>query len=323
LNANRIEENAAPETALSFRSRLVVGSCAGEWNPHGDGPNLPDDQRADDGLSLCFETDALREDMEILGAPIATLELASDRPNAFLAVRLNDVAPTGESTRITYGLLNLTHRDSHEFPQALEPGRRYRVRIQLKDIAYSLPAGHRIRLALSTSYWLLAWPSPESVVLTVFAGASRLTLPVRRARPETDEKLAPFSEPELPAGIPTTFFRRPAPTHIQIRDAASCEVQAVSTFDRGAFRLHDVDVLYDYSGKMVYRLVGEDPLSADMEFTQTQRLDRDNWKIRTETRARLTSTREDFLLSASVEAFEGDTRVYARVWNSRVPREFL
>ena len=110
---------------------------------------------------------------------------------------------------------------------------------------------------------------------------------------------------------------------MQVRDAASCEVQAVSTFDRGAFRLHDVDVLYDYSGKMVYRLVGEDPLSADMEFTQTQRLDRDNWKVRTETRARLTSTHEDFLLSASVDAFEGDTRVFARVWNSRVPREFL
>src|SRR5262249_30355588 len=250
-----------------FRSRLTVGSCAGEWNPHGDGPNLPDDQRADDGLSLCFESDPLEEDVDILGAPVVTLELASDRPNAFVAARLNDIAPTGEATRITYGLLNLTHRDSHETPEALEPGRRYRVRIQLKDIAYSLPAGHRLRLAISTSYWLLAWPSPEPVVITVFAGPSGLTLPIRPPRPGADGKLVPFGEPELPAGLATAFQRYPNPSHMQIRDAGSREVQVVSTFDRGAFRLHDVDLLYDYSGKMVYRLMGEDPLSADMEFT--------------------------------------------------------
>jgi putative CocE/NonD family hydrolase len=323
LNPNRIETRAAPETALTFRSPLTVGSCAGEWNPHGDGPNLPDDQRADDGLSLCFESDPLGEDMDILGAPVVTLELASDRSNAFVALRLNDIAPTGEATRITYGLLNLTHRDGHEFPQALNPGRRYRVRIQLKDIAYSLPAGHRLRLAVSTNYWLLAWPSPEPVVLTVFAGPSLLTLPVRAPRPEMDGKLASFGEPELPAGLATTFLRYPNPSHKQIRDAASREVQAISTFDRGAFRLHDVDLLYDYSGKMVYRLVGEDPLSADMEFTQTQKLERGGWKTHTETRARLTSTREEFLLSASVDAFEGDSRVHTRTWTTRIPRDFL
>ena len=124
--------------------------------------------------------------MEILGAPVVTLELAADKPQAQVCVRSDDVAPDGESLRVSYGLLNLNHRDSHEFPTALEPGKRYRVRVQLNDIAHSFAAGHRIRVAVSSSYWPIAWPSPEPVTLTLYAGASTLELPARTAaRPRT------------------------------------------------------------------------------------------------------------------------------------------
>ena len=100
--------------------------------------------------------------MEILGAPVVELEFAVDRPVAMVAVRLSDVAPDGRATRISYGLLNLTHRDGHERPQALVPGERYRVRVTLNAMAQALPPGHRLRLALSTSYWPLAWPAPRT-----------------------------------------------------------------------------------------------------------------------------------------------------------------
>jgi uncharacterized protein len=32
-------------------------------------------------------------------------------------VRLVDVAPDGAATRVTYGVFNLTHRNSHEHPK--------------------------------------------------------------------------------------------------------------------------------------------------------------------------------------------------------------
>ena len=69
---------------------------------------------------------------------------------------------------------------SHEHPEPLEPGRRYAVRLQLNDAAHAFPAGHRIRLALSTTYWPIAWPSPEAATVTVSTGGSRLSLPIRR-----------------------------------------------------------------------------------------------------------------------------------------------
>ena len=98
--------------------------------------------------------------IEILGAPVVTLDVAADRPLANLIVRLCDVHPDAASLRVSYGILNLAHRDGHETPAPLVPGRRYQVRIQLNDAGAVFPAGHRIRVALSTTYWPMIWPAP-------------------------------------------------------------------------------------------------------------------------------------------------------------------
>ena len=122
LNPGRLEDAAGREVALAIRSPETVGLHAGRWCPHGLGLDLPLDQRPDDGGSLVFDSEPLTERLEILGAPVVELLIASDRPVAQLAARLSDVMPDGAATRVTYGLLNLTHRDSHETPTPLVPG---------------------------------------------------------------------------------------------------------------------------------------------------------------------------------------------------------
>ncbi|WP_083758934.1 CocE/NonD family hydrolase C-terminal non-catalytic domain-containing protein [Shewanella sediminis] len=67
-------------------------------------------------------------------------------------------------------------RDSHAKPMPLEPGKRYRVKLQLNDVAQIFPKGHRIRIAVSSSYFPLAWPSAESTQLRIYTGCSRLIL---------------------------------------------------------------------------------------------------------------------------------------------------
>ena len=49
-----------------------------------------------------------------------------------LAVLLCDVRPDDSSLRVSYGLLNLAHRDGDETPAPLIPGRRYRVSIRFE-----------------------------------------------------------------------------------------------------------------------------------------------------------------------------------------------
>ena len=66
---------------------------------------------------------------------------------ALVAVRLCDVAPTGSSLLVTRGLLNLTHRDSHEAPEPLEPGQPLRGRVRLEPSAHAFAPGHRIRVS--------------------------------------------------------------------------------------------------------------------------------------------------------------------------------
>ena len=131
--------------------------------PHEQAP----DQRYDNSLSLTFDSEPLAEPLEILGNGQLRIKVAADKPLAQLAVRLSDVRPDGSVTKMAMGFLNLAHRDGSEFPEPLKPGAFYDVSVQLSAVGYRLPAGHRIRISLSPSYWPVVWPSPEPVKLKV------------------------------------------------------------------------------------------------------------------------------------------------------------
>ena len=133
LTDEGLRESAAPFTARAVCSPQTVGKCGGYWVPFGQGHDQAGGQQEDDARSLTFETPPLDTPIEILGVPVVTFDIASDRPIANLVVRLCDVHPTGESLRVSYGVLNLTHRESHEHPTLLATGGRYRVRVQLND----------------------------------------------------------------------------------------------------------------------------------------------------------------------------------------------
>ena len=162
---------------------------ASAWTPAPGAPTAtPATSRAtsarDDARSLSFDSAPLGERVELLGQPVVELAVASDRPLGFVMARLCDVAPDGVSTVITRGALNLCHLDGRAEPRALAPGETVNATIPLKAVGYALAPGHRLRLALSTSYWPWLWPSPRPATITVEAGgASRLRLPARAPRP--------------------------------------------------------------------------------------------------------------------------------------------
>ena len=183
LNGNGLEAAAKPGATRTISSPLTIGAAGGEWCAYslgGIGPELPLDQRQDDSYSLVFDGEPLAAPLEVLGAPMLEIEASSDRPLLQLVARLNDVSPDGEIARVSFGVLNLSHRDGHTHPRALEPGRRCTVRVQLNAAGHRFAKGHRIRVALSTSYWPMVWPSPERGTLSIIPGSSTLELPVRK-----------------------------------------------------------------------------------------------------------------------------------------------
>jgi uncharacterized protein len=280
-------------------SPQTVGSCAGEWVPFGRGDDQAGDQREDDARSLVFDTAPLETPIEMLGAAIATLDVVSDRPMANLAVRLCDLHPGGESQRVSYGVLNLAHRDGHETPALLAVGQRYQVRIQLNDAGAVFPAGHRIRLALSTAYWPIMWPCPEKTTLTILAGT--LELPVRPPR-STDARLKPLPDPETATPEKPTVSRR------------------------GELRIERIERIGLESGSKVattFHVDDDDPLSAVAELRRTDTKSREGWQVRIETQMRLACTRDLFLLQASLRAWEGENEVCRRDWERAIARGFI
>ena len=155
-----------PPATRTITSAKVVGIGGGRL-----GGTAPD-QNQDDGVSLSFTTAPLEEDLPIVGFAHARLELSADRPQAQVAARLCDIWPDGAATRITAGVLNLSHRNSHEHPDELEPGTHYQVDVEMKAIAYVCQRGHRLRLSISGGSWPLMWPSPESFMLSAHLGSN-------------------------------------------------------------------------------------------------------------------------------------------------------
>jgi uncharacterized protein len=312
-------ELAVIEAECELEGLQATGVEAGLWCPYGDALDMPPDQRAEDGLSLASTSEPLGEPVEILGFPEVRLSLAVDRPGALVAARLCEVAPSGASTLVTRGVLNLTHRDSNEQPEPLEPGTRYDVRIPLKAIAHRFEAGARIRLAVSPTYWPWAWPSPEPVRLTVFQAL--LVLPIRAPRPE-DAKLRPFDPPESAPPLAIEMLAE-APTRRTVeRDVGSGETVLTYSYGGGRRRLPN-GIELDETTHETFRIVEGDPLSARVDVAETVGVARDDWRTRVETASTMTADAEAFHVENTVVAYEGDERVFERTRRFSAPRDLV
>lgn len=318
LNEGGLGREPGPAVPRAVCSPQDLGIAGGEFCAIWLGPELPLDQRADDGGSLCFDSGPLEEAVAILGAPAVELEIAADRPVAFVAVRLCDVAPGGSSARITYGVLNLCQREDRERPSPLEPGRRYRVRVELDHIAYRVPEGHRLRVAISSTYWPLLWPSPEPVTLTVTAGASHLDLPMRRA-PEAEPEVA-FAEPEAAAPQRVEKLRPMRHERRVERDLATGETRLLIVDDFGLVKDLGHGLVTGEVCREAWSVRGGDPLSARGEIHWAETLQRGDWSVRTETFSSLSCDAGSFIVTARIEAYEGEKLIYARDHEARIPR---
>ncbi len=322
LNPGGLEEKSQAGTPRIVPSKLTVGLLSGHWCPYGVAPELPSDQREEDGSSLVFDTPPLAEALEILGAPVAYLEVSADRPQAQLCLRLNDVAPDGSSLRVTYGLLNLTHRRNHEHPEPLEPGRTYKVEIKLNDIAHAFARGHRIRLALSSSFWPIAWPSPAQAAVSLALGASRLELPVRPARAE-DASLPAFAPAETPPPMKKTVHREPWLKEGIEHDLIERRHVFTTEEDEGALTIDHIGLRSEHRKLERFTIREDDPLSAVAEITHSHSLERGDWRVRMDTSSRMTATRTAFVLEARLDAYEGDRRILSRNWQVSRPRDLV
>lgn len=110
------------------------------------------DQRADNSHSLCY-TSAAQSATTLHGFPEVHCTVQVDQPQASVAVRLCDVAPDGTTSLVTWGLLNLSHRESHEHPTEMPVNTPVDIVVKLNVCGHRLADGHRWQVAISPTYW--------------------------------------------------------------------------------------------------------------------------------------------------------------------------
>jgi len=323
VNAGGLEAEPRKTAEISFRSPAFVGLVAGEWMGTGVAGQQPADQRLDDALSKVFDSAPLDERLELLGAPEIELEIASDAPSAQLCARLLDVAPDGSSRRVSYGVLNLTHRDSHAAPAPLKPGMLYPIRLKLNDCGYAFAPGHRLRLSLSTGYWPLIWPAASAATLTLRAPGA-LVLPVRPSDPN-DATIA-FEKPERAAPAPMTRMSIGGQERHVTLDLLNGTATYVTDgksglFGEGATRFDEIDTTIAHDLKRELKIEADDPLSARYALTQSYEMGREGWRIRIETETAMRSSTEEFFLAGRLIAYENGAIAAERSWNVTIPRD--
>jgi uncharacterized protein len=306
---------------LIHASGLTVGLDAGAWCAYASPADMPLDQRRDDALSLSLDSAPLPARLEIFGKAEVRLRVAADRAVGFAVARLCDVWPDGSSTLIARGALNLCHRAGHDRPRTLTPGEPFDVTISMKSAGYAVPAGHRLRLAISTSYWPWLWPSPEPVTLSIFTGgASTLRVPVR-APQAADRELPEFGPAEQAPPLEVTWRRARNPAQTVHVDPASGETRYLLMRDFSGVRVHPNGLQYGDYDPITWTIREGDPLSARVTVERHIEQRRGDWGVRIELRSEMTADAADYLISTSIDAYEADTRVHSRTHVARVPRD--
>jgi putative CocE/NonD family hydrolase len=175
-----------PPTSYEFDPQHPVptigGNIAAHYGPHhntierpGDSGNLleqgPYDQRCRAELWNCddtrplsarndvlvFETEPLKEDVEVTGPLSVKLWASSTAPDTDFTAKLLNVYPPsndfpgGFDLGVQDGIIRARYRNSLEYAELMKPGDVYQISIDVYPTAMIFKKGHRIRLDISSS----------------------------------------------------------------------------------------------------------------------------------------------------------------------------
>ena len=309
LTPTGLADRQGPAHIAQVIGDQIVGLTKPEWI---DRP--PIEQSLDDAKSLTFDSAVLDRNLEILGYPIARLRIAADRPVAKVAVRITEVTADGKSWLVSYGLKNLTHRDSDEVPTPLNPGQFCDVDFPLFMVGHRFAKGSRIRVAISENLWPLAWPSPEIATLSLALDHCHLDLPVR-----PQEKAAATFPIPVRHAEPST-----APTPAVVTEPVSPgHYKIVLESAPGPSTLADTGTVLSRGRREISEILEGQPNSGLWRQEASSSWTRDNWDCSLSAVIELRSTATDFLVTESLTAKRGTEIVFTHQSRARVPRTLV
>ncbi|MEO0622597.1 MAG: CocE/NonD family hydrolase [Pseudomonadota bacterium] len=291
---------------------LAVGRASGDTGYFGRFGGLPVDQDQDDARSLTFETLPLSEDLTIIGVVQADLRVACTPPTGQVAIRLCDVAEDGTSARISYSVRNMLLDDT------LEPDRpegACDISVPLHSVAYRVPAGHRLRLALSASLWPLVWPSKDASSVRLLKGS--LTISELMGPPQPLR--VPLPQPvDLPVVKSHNVRAAPKIRRFSNEDGGSL----VSGWHQPevAVEFPESGTVFAYETRAEHRVDPSDAGTASALVDHRMTIARTDGTATVHSRVSVHTEGASFVLEGGLDVDWNDTPVCRKTWSKRLPR---
>jgi putative CocE/NonD family hydrolase len=314
----------APQ-ASTHRLRYVPSSGVEGGGPVMWWGDVAPDQRPSDAFALTYDSPPLSQDTEILGLPLAHLQVATDATRANWVARLSDVAPDGTVTLVTGAAFNGTHRNSAREPEAIVPGEAFTLDVEMHFTSWVFPKGHRIRLAVSNAQWPMLWPTPEPMIteLALGDGASYLSLPVVPAGgawpvpdfapPEPSPQLAGYESIDLGSssgyGEISAVTRNPA--------TGEATVEATNT---GATRYPWGRE--DYRETIRHRTSDREPWNTGVSGSHEIEVTMPDRRLLWQAELEFSSDRENFHYRYTRRLLENGELLREKTWQESFPRDF-
>ncbi|MFI3172691.1 MAG: CocE/NonD family hydrolase [Eubacteriales bacterium] len=297
------------------------GLLAGEWMGAAVPGETCADTRIDDGMCMVFNSDVLTEDMEVLGYPTFEVELSSDKPKAMLFAQLADVDPSGAVTRVSYGVMNLTHLDGHDQVTLLEPGKKVKASVLLDVCGQRFAAGHRIRLSLATTFWPMFWSMPEDATLTLDLSTAKFNIPVYTGQDSAGPNMNPECAPLTPMTTLKGGYVDRSVSYDILKDEWTCITDGVGgVFGEGVYRFDDIDITIEHNLKRELTLSNKDPLSAKYRITQKLITGREGWLIDADYDLNQTADMDNFYLDGVVHITLNGEEIFDKTYHHAIPR---
>ncbi len=299
---------------------LSVGNAAGDTGYFGRAGGLPLDQSVDDAQSLVFQTDVLESDIAVLGKLVVKVRIQAARLPATLVVRLSDVHADGNVARVCYAIRNLALDSNGEKTETIKTNKWMQIELEFPNTAYRFASGHQIRIALSSSYWPISWPSPAAPQITLDQSSCMLVLPVR-PKMNTDGSIN-FAAPLSPDEIPVQHKVVSAPSLKRWTDFDQRHGRHATHWHQPFHCIYhsNINLKFGFETKADHTICFDDPNSAMSHFRHTLYFCRGDWEVYVTSSAKCSSTETHFILNGNLEVNENGKVIFQRDWSPEIPR---
>ncbi|MFA6411390.1 MAG: CocE/NonD family hydrolase [Syntrophales bacterium] len=307
---------SAPGNAKPYTLAYKAGAGTGI---HGWWGETSGDMSFDDESSMVFDSEPLKEAVEIMGLPKVNLTVSADAPLYQWSVRLEDVWPDGQVSLVSGTLINPADRNSRLKQNPLVTGEKTRLTAEIHFTTWRFRPKHKMRLSIGNAQFPMAWPTPYKGATKLYPGAdTSIDLPI--VAKNTLTQACDLPKPEKEQWPPDASYAEEnegKSSKIDYNPETGAAVYSCGINQRMTIR----NTKYHMQEKNTWKVNDKDPAHATYEAVTNYTIRPPGRELRLNVKFRMASDEKNFNLTTTRQLFEGKELVREKKWETTIPRK--